>query len=319
MRPERARGRECGGTPVIRIQKVEDLADQARGRAEPVPLACAAPDDSESLAALRKATDERIARPLIVGRQQAIIAVARALDIALDGFEFQDVPDPDEVPRQAAAAVRDGRAAILMKGHLPTKVIIRAILDHDVGFRDGGMLSHVALFDAPPMGKPVVVTDAGVNIRPNLSQKIEIIRNAADVVRRLGVRHPKVAMLAAIEHVDVKAMPATLDAKLLERMSGAGLFDDIAVQGPLALDDAVSPDVARAKALAGPVAGNADVLVAPEIETANVLYKALTCFAGLEGASLIWGARAPVVVPGRADTARMKFLSIAFAAAMIEA
>jgi phosphotransacetylase len=304
---------------VICIRHVKDLADLVRERrTEPVTIACAAPEDSESLEALRMVADARIARPLAVGREQAIITVAETLGISLAGFEFCDVPDGAAAARRAAAIVHDGDARILMKGHLPTKSIIRAILDHHAGLRTGRMLSHVALFDAAPLGKPVVVTDAGVNIRPNLSQKLEIIRNAAEVTQRLGLKQPKVAMLAAIEHVDVATMPATLDAKLIERMSEAGSLGDVVVQGPLALDDAVSPDVARSKSLSGPVAGNADILVAPEIETANVLYKALTCFAGLEGASIIWGARAPVVVPGRADTARMKFLSIALAAALAE-
>jgi len=304
---------------VICVRKVEDLVSLVRSRQGPVTVACAAPDDAESLEALRMATDAGIARPLAVGRQSAIITVARALGISLDGFEFHDVPDAAETARQATALVRQGAASILMKGHLPTKTVIRAVLDHDTGLRTGRMLSHVALFDAPPMRKPVVVTDAGVNIRPSLSQKIEIIKNAAEVVRKLGVRLPKVAMLTAVEYVELPAMPATLDAKLIERMSEAGLLGELVVQGPLALDDAVSAEVVRSKGLAGPVVGEADILVAPEIETANVLYKALTCFAGLEGASIIWGARAPVVVPARADTARMKFRSIVFAAAMIEA
>lgn len=303
---------------MICIRKVEDLAGLVRERHAPVTVACAAPEDAESLEALRMAVEAGIARPLVVGREQAILTLARALGVSLDGFEFRDVPDSEDVARAAAAVVHEGRASILMKGHMPTKVIIRAVLDHHTGLRSGRMLSHVALFDAPATGKPVVVTDAGVNIRPNLSQKIEIIKNAAEVMQRLGVKRPRVAMLAAVERVELPAMPATLDARLIERMSEAGLLGEVVVQGPLALDDAVSPEVARSKALVGPVAGKADILVAPEIETANVLYKALTCFAGLEGASIIWGARVPVVVPARADTARMKFLSIALAAAMTE-
>jgi len=302
----------------MRLQKVEDLVGIVRERGRPVRVACAAPEDSESLEALRRAADEGIARPLAVGRRQAIITVARTLGISLDGFEFHDVAEPEEVAAVASKLVHDGEAAVLMKGNLPTKAVIRAVLDHETGLRAGRMLSHVALFDAPQLGKPVIVTDAGVNIRPNLSQKVEIIRNAAEVARRLGVTLPRVAMLAAIEHVEPAAMPATLDANLIQRMADAGMLGDIAVQGPLALDDAVSADVVRSKALIGPVAGRADILVAPEIETGNCLYKALTCFAGLEGASIIWGGKAPIVVPARADTARMKFLSIAFAAALTE-
>ncbi|MFW6159235.1 MAG: phosphate acyltransferase [Planctomycetota bacterium] len=302
---------------MICIEKVEDLVDLVRERHRPIPLACAGPEDAESLESLRSAADAGMIKPLAVGRKQAIITCAQTLGIPLDGFEFQDVPEQSQIALRATATIREGRARILMKGHLPTKSVIRAVLDHQLGLRGERMLSHVALFDAPPSGKCVVVTDAGVNIRPSLSQKIEIIRNAADVLHRLGVKRPKVAMLAAIEHVNVASMPATLDAKLIERMSESGLIGEVVAQGPLALDDAVSPEVARSKGLAGPVAGNADIVVAPEIETANAIYKSLTCFAGLEGASIIWGAAAPVVVPGRADTARMKFLSIALACAII--
>jgi len=302
----------------MRIKVVEDLLAEVRARHSPLLVACAAPEDGDSLEALRLAADQGIAQPLLVGRQHAICAVARTLGISLDGFRFHNVPDEDDVAYVACGIVHDGEASVLMKGMLPTKQIIRAVLNHDRGLRTGRMLSHVALFDAPLLGKPVAVTDAGVNVRPSLSQKIEIIRNAAEVVSRLGVQQPKVAMLAAIEHVDVSTMPATLDAKLVERMAEAGLLGNLTVQGPLALDDAVSPEVARSKSLIGPVAGKADILIAPEIETANVLYKALTCFAGLEGASIIWGAKAPIVVPGRADSGRMKFLSIALAAAIAE-
>lgn len=302
----------------MRIEKVDDLIPLVSGRGKPVRLACAAPEDSESLEALRMAADAGIVQPLLVGRQKAIGTVASALGISLDGFEFDDLPEQEEVARRAAQIVYDGRAAILMKGNLTTKDLIRAVLEHDRLSRNERMLSHVALFDAPLLGKPIILTDAGVNIKPNLAQKIEIVKNAAEVSRRLGVKMPKVAMLAAVERVELPAMRATLDARMVEKMSDAGLLGEVAVQGPLALDDAVSPDVARLKALTGPVVGDADILVAPEIETANVLYKALTCFAQLEGASIIWGAHVPVVVPSRADSAGTKLLSIAFAAAMIE-
>jgi phosphate butyryltransferase len=303
---------------VICIQKVEDLVELVQQRGRPVRVVCAAPEDSESLEALCLARDAGIAVPCAVGRQPAIVTVARVLGIDLRGFEFVDVSDPEAVAPAAAAMVHEGRAEVLMKGCLQTKSVIRAALDQQAGLRGERMLSHLALFDAPALGKPVVVTDAGVNIRPNLSQKVEIIKNAAEVVRRLGVRRPKIAMLAAVEHVNVSSMPATLDARLIERMAEAGMLGEIDLQGPLALDDAVSPEVVRTKALIGPVVGQADVLVAPEIETANVLYKALTCFAGLEGASIVWGGLAPIVVPGRADSARTKFLSIALAAALVE-
>lgn len=304
---------------MICIKTVADLPALVRGRQKPVSVACAAPEDSESLEALRMAADEGIAKPLAVGPRRAILTVAQSLGISTEGFEFVDVPEEEQAARRAAQLVHDGDATVLMKGRLSSKSFIQAVLDHHVGLRTGRMLSQIALFDAPLLGRPILLTDCGVNVRPSFSQKIEILKNAIDIAHKLGIRKPGVAVLAAVEHVDLPAMPATLDARLLERMARSGEFGDAVVQGPLALDDAVSRDVVRAKAISGPVAGRADILLAPEIETANCLYKALTCFAGLEGASIIGGASAPIVLPARADSARMKFLSIAFAAAMTEA
>lgn len=304
---------------MICLEKVEDLVALVRNRQEPVTVACAAPEDSESLEALRMAADEGIAKPLAVGRERTVYTLAQSLGISLDGFQFYDVAEQKDVGNRASQLVRDGQADILMKGHLSTKSLIQAVLDQHTGLRTGRMLSQVALFDAPLLGRPVFLTDCAVNIRPNFAQKIEILKNAAEVARKLGVKRPKVAVLAAVEHVELPAMPATLDARLLELMAEAGELGDVVVQGPLALDDAVSRDVVRTKAISGPVAGRADILLAPDIEAANCCYKAFTCFAGLEGASIVGGASAPVVLAARADSARAKFLSIAFAAAMIEA
>jgi len=304
---------------VICVEKVEDLVALVRNRQEPVTVACAAPEDSESLEALRMAADEGIAKPMAVGPERTVHTLAQSLGISLDGFQFRDVPEQEDAGSRASQLVRDGEADMLMKGHLSTKSLIQAVLDQHTGLRTGRMLSQVALFDAPLLGRPIFLTDCGVNIRPNFAQKIEILKNAAEAARKLGVKRPKVAVLAAVEHVELPAMPATLDARLLERMAEAGELGDVAVQGPLALDDAVSRDVVRTRAISGPVAGRADILLAPEIDAANCCYKALTCFAGLEGASIVAGASAPVILTGRADSARAKFLSIAFAAAMIEA
>jgi len=304
---------------LICIRKVAGLVALARERNPHARVACICPTDAATLGALRLAVDQGVARPLAVGPEHATVAAAQRVGVSLEGFELEDAPDEAAAARAATQRVHDGDAAVLMKGAVPTKTVLRAVLDRHIGLRRGHMLSQVAVFDAPSLERPVLLTDCGVNIRPNLSQKLEIIRNAGEVARRLGIKRPRVALLAAIEHVILPAMPATLDAKLIERMSEGGALGDMVVQGPLALDDAVSPDVARAKALPGPVSGQANVLVVPELETGNVLYKTLTCFAGLEGASIVWGATAPVVLISRADTARVKFLSMAFAVAMVGA
>ena len=299
------------------LRAVDDLVAFATEKNQAVPLACAAPEDRETLEALRLALDAGIARPIAVGNVNRIREIAATWRISLEGFELHDVSDPSQVPARATELVHEGRARILMKGHVTSRELIRAALSHNAGLR-GGVLSHVAVFSNVPLGKLLICTDAGVNIRPTLSQKIEIVKNAAEVMRRLGVTRPKVAMLAAIEKVELLTMPATLDAKLVERIAAAGQLGDVDVQGPLALDDAISPDAARAKELAGPVVGVADIVVAPEIETGNVLCKALGYLAGQVYAGIVWGASAPIVVSGRGDSARGKFLSIALAAAILD-
>ncbi len=301
---------------MICIKKVEDLVPLVRDRQKPATVACAAPQDAESLEALRMAADEGIAKPLAVGNKPAIITAAETLGISLEGFEFLDVPERDEVAERATQLVHDGRASVLMKGTLPTRQLLHAVLDRDIGLRSGRILSHVALFDAPPLGKPVAITDAGVNINPNLSRKIEIVKNATEIMERLGISRPKVAILAAVEDVRLRDMPVTLHAKLIQRIAEAGQLGNAVVQGPLALDGAVSPEVVRVKGLTGPVVGRADILVVPTIESGNIFYKALTYFGGLECAGVLWGATAPVVITSRTDTARVKFLGITLAAAV---
>ena len=300
------------------LRTVDDLVACATEKHRAVPLACAAPEDRETLEALRLALDAGIARPVAVGNANRIKEAAATWRISLEGFELYDVSDPSQVPALATELVHEGRARVLMKGHVTSRELIRAALSHDAGLRGGGVLSHVAVFSNVPLGKLMACTDAGVNIRPTLSQKIEIVKNAAEVMRRLGLTRPKVAMLAAIEKVELPAMPATLDARLIERIADAGQLGDVDVQGPFALDDAISPDAARAKGLTGPVAGRADIVVAPEIETGNVLCKALSYLAGQVYAGIVWGASAPIVVSGRADPVRGKFLSIALAVAVLD-
>jgi phosphate butyryltransferase len=277
----------------MQLRKVEDLISYAREKHPAVRVACAAADDRESLESLRLALDAGIALPVAVGEEGPIRDMAAAFNISLDGFEIDAVSDSAQAAVRAVELVRNGRAAILMKGHLTTKTLIQAALSRDGGLRGVGMLSHVALFDNLPLGKMLALTDAGINVRPNFSQKIEIVKNAADVMRRLGIPRPKVAMLAAIEKVELPAMPATVEAKLIERMGQAGLLGNLDIQGPLSLDAAISSEAAKSKELGGPVAGQADIVVAPEIEAGNMLYKAIAIFAGQDAASLVWGRAVP--------------------------
>jgi len=300
------------------MRRLDDLLAYANERRSPVGVACPAADDVGIIESLRLALDDGIARPVVVGDTRLIEKAAAAASLSLDGFEIESVPDTEQAAVRAVELVREGRADILMKGRLATKTLMHAALSREGGLRGKGILSHVAIFDNAFLGKLIAVTDAGVNIRPNLSQKMEIVKNAADVMRRLGVARPKVAMLAAVETVELPAMPATVDAKLIEKMAAAGLLGDVDVEGPLSFDAAISPDAARLKEVGGPVAGEADIVVVPDIEAGNILYKAIAFLARQDPASIVWGGRAPMVVASRADSVHCKLLGIALAATLLE-
>jgi phosphate butyryltransferase len=197
---------------------------------------------------------------------------------------------------------------------VPTATLLRAVLDRELGAAPKGILSHVTLFEEPGSGRLMLLTDPAVNIRPNLQRKVEIVRNAVAVARRLGMARPRVAMLAATEKVNFPAMPATLDADLLAKMGAQGEFGDARVAGPMALDVALSAQAAAFKGVDNDVAGHADILVAPDIESGNVLYKSLSTLLGLDMAGVVVGSRVPVVVPSRGDSPRTKLLSLALAA-----
>ncbi|MFW6151904.1 MAG: phosphate acyltransferase, partial [Verrucomicrobiota bacterium] len=210
----------------------------------------------------------------------------------------------------AAAYTRKGKADVLVKGCIPTSTLIRAVLSRERGIRADRLLSHVAVFNDPVSGRLMFLTDAGVNIAPNIYRKVRIVKNAVAVAKRLGCERPKVALLAAVDKLNYPAMPATLDAALVTKMAGSGMVSEADVEGPFALDNAMSKESADKKNKRGVVAGLADVLVAPEIETANVLYKALQFFSQATFASAVVGASSPIAVPSRVDSMTTKMMSI---------
>ncbi|HLN60391.1 MAG TPA: bifunctional enoyl-CoA hydratase/phosphate acetyltransferase [Symbiobacteriaceae bacterium] len=220
--------------------------------------------------------------------------------------------DPAEAAREAVLAVRNGEAQLLMKGLLQTATIMKAVLNKEEGLRTGRALSHACAFEIPGWHKLVFVTDAALNVAPDLARKADIIRNQVIMARALGVARPKVACLAAVETVNPD-MQATLDARALQEMGERGELGECDVQGPLALDLAVSPESAETKGITGPVVGDADILLAPAIEAGNMLYKGLVYFAKARPAGLIMGARCPIVLLSRADSAHSKLMSIALA------
>lgn len=220
--------------------------------------------------------------------------------------------DPAEAAAEAVAAVRTGEAQLLMKGLLQTATIMKAVLNKEMGLRTGRALSHACAFEIPGWHKLIFISDVALNVAPDLARKADILRNQVAMAQALGITRPKVAALAAVETINPD-MVATLDARGLQEMAERGELGNCDVQGPLALDLAVSPESGGTKGVTGPVIGDADVLIVPDIEAGNMLYKGLVYFAKARPAGIIMGAKCPVVLLSRADSADAKLMSIALA------
>lgn len=278
---------------------------------EPKTIAVAMAQEPEVLQAVANARKLGLARSILIGDEKAIKAAAGEAGLELEGFEILAESEPGRAAQLAVELVREGKADILMKGLVGTAQLLRAILDREKGLRTGQILSHVAVFEPPGYNRLFLLTDAAMNIAPDLGRKVELIKNAAQIARALGIEKPKVAPICAVELVNPD-MPATIDAALLAKMADRGQLPGVNVDGPLALDNAVSQEAATRKGIISSVAGVADILLVPNIEVGNVLYKTLHCFCpGVKIAGLVAGAQAPVVLTSRADTHETKLLSIA--------
>ncbi len=293
------------------LKSLLSLLDMARGKG--ARLAVAAAEDSHVLEAVEDARKRDIISGALIGSKPAIERVARDLGIDLSNYEVYDVPDPVDAAYRAVELVHEGKCDFLMKGYLQTAELARAVLDKDKGLRTGRILSLVSLFEVATYPRVFAITDAGITIAPELEQKVDLINNAVDVMHKLGYENPKVAIVSAVEVVNPK-IPATVDAAILAKMNQRGQIKGCIVDGPFALDNAVSEEAAKHKKIESPVAGKADIIVLPDINAGNVLYKALVFIAGARTASVVMGAKVPVVLTSRADSAEAKLLSIALAA-----
>lgn len=254
-----------------------------------------------------------VAEPVLIGDRDRVDTVASKHGLNISSFEFHEESDPVAAVQKAIDLYREGRVSLIMKGLVSTSIILKAILNKETGVPPQGIMSHVSVFKAPREDRLMLLTDAAVNIKPNLQRKADILRNALDVARKLNIDRPKTAILAATEKVNYPAMPATLDADILAKMSSEGAFGDAIVAGPLALDLAISPRAAACKGLDHPVAGCADLLFTPEIESGNILYKTLTTIADIPIAGVVVGSSVPIIVPSRGDSDRSKYYSIVLA------
>jgi len=279
-------------------------------------VAVAAAGEADVIAALAHAVREGLVRPVLVGAAGPIRMIAEEQGLDLAGVELIDEPDPAAAATAAVKLVHDGRAELVMKGLVRTKDFLRAVLHQEFGIRGGRSLSQVAVFESPDQSRLMLLTDSGINIRPRFSRKVSIVQNALELAHALGMDEPKVAVIAAVETVELPTMPASLDAELLRRMGEAGLFGPCVIDGPLAMDNALDAHTAQVKGRTSRVAGRADVIVVPDIETGNAVYKTIRYIAGREMASIVVGAAGPVVVTSRSDSAGTKLYSIALGALM---
>ncbi len=294
------------------IRKFDELLAAARSL-PPRRVAVAAAHDDAVLAAVRDARERGIAEFVLIGDQARLKALAGPTGVDLAGVEVIHEPDVRQAARRAAAMVGSGQADMLMKGLIGTGDFLRALLDKDLGLRTGLLLSHVFVIELAGWDRLLFVTDAAMNVSPTLADKAAIIGNAVTLAGALGVDPVRVAVLAAVETVDA-GMPATLEAAALAKMAERGQIKGAIVDGPLALDNAISEEAARHKGIVSPVAGRADILMVPDIEAGNMLGKSMVYFARARIAGLVMGAAKPVIVTSRADSAESKMLSIALGA-----
>ncbi|WP_290793564.1 bifunctional enoyl-CoA hydratase/phosphate acetyltransferase [Halomonas sp.] len=277
-----------------------------------IPVAVVHPVDDVSLTGAVAAAHQGLIIPLLVGPEAKIRAAADAAQLDISEFELIDVPHSHAAAERAVALVREGRAEALMKGALHTDELMHEVLKRDGGLRTERSISHVMAFDVPTYPRPLFITDAAINISPSLDQKRDIICNAIELAHALGNHDPKVAILSAVETINPK-IPSTLDAAALCKMADRGQIQGGTLDGPLAFDNAISESAARTKGIDSPVAGRADILVAPDLESANMLMKQLTYLADATGAGLVLGARVPIILTSRADEAITRMASCALA------
>ena len=295
------------------MQKLDFLLDESR-KGRPMTLALACPYGDDAIGAITGAKREGIIRAILIGDEERIRTVAEQDGYDLSGIDIIDEKSDEKAVEKSVRMVSSGEADLLMKGLVKTSSLLKAVLDKEWGLRTGSLLSHLFLFEIPNLERRVIgISDGGMNTYPDLSAKAKIIENAVACYHKIGIPQPKIAALAAVEAVNPD-MQATLDAAALAKMNERGQIRGCIVDGPLALDNAISEESARIKGINSPAAGNADMLLVPDIESGNFIGKVLLYMTGGKGAGVILGARKPIVLTSRFDSMQTKLLSIALGA-----
>ncbi|MBS0593351.1 MAG: phosphate acetyltransferase [Proteobacteria bacterium] len=275
--------------------------------------AVAHPCDASALRGAVEGAEEGIITPILVGPREKIIAAAAAAQVDISAYEIVHADYSHESAGKAVALVREGRAEMLMKGSLSTDEMLGAVVNRAGGLRTERRLSHCFVMDVPGHPNVLIITDAAINIFPTLEDKVDIIQNAIDFAHALGIAQPKVAILSAMEKINPK-LDSTIEAGALCKMADRGQITGALLDGPLALDNAISPEAARIKGITGPVAGHADILVVPDLEAGNMLAKSLSFMMNADSAGIVLGARVPITLTSRADTVQSRLASCAVAA-----
>ncbi|AGK59535.1 phosphate acetyltransferase [Hyphomicrobium denitrificans 1NES1] len=302
---------EAAVSKIHRHEKYERLIAAAQ-RLNPLPTAVAQPCDESSLRGAIEARDAGLITPILVGPKAKILEISTTLDLKLDGLEIVDVPHSHAAAAKAVEIVRAGKAEMLMKGSLHSDELLGAVTSRETGLRTGRRISHVFVMDVPTHSQTLFVTDAAVNIAPDLMAKRDIVQNAIDLYTALGLGKPKVAILSAVETVTT-AIPSTIEAAALCKMADRGQITGGELDGPLAFDNAISLAAARVKGIKSPVAGHAQILVVPDLEAGNMLAKNLTFISNADAAGIVLGARVPIILTSRADNVRTRLASCAVA------
>jgi phosphate acetyltransferase len=298
-------------------EKLHKLIETAQ-QYPPTKVAVAHPCDQVSLESATKAAALKLIEPILVGPEQRIREVAAKHNLDIGGFEIVDAEYSQDSAAKAVALVREGRAEALMKGSLHTDELMGAVVKRDTGLRTSRRISHCFIMDVPDHDQPLIITDAAVNIAPDLKGKVDITQNAIDLAHALGQKDVRVAILSAMESVNPD-VPSTLEAAALCKMADRGQITGAQIDGPLALDNAISPEAAAIKKISSPVAGRASVLVVPDLEAGNMLAKSLSFLADADAAGIVLGAKVPIILTSRADEEMARLASCAVAQLLVAA
>jgi phosphate butyryltransferase len=312
--PTVAQVTEARDLPALIVDSVDHFGKlvAVAAKLRPLKTVIVCPDDHNSLGGALLSVERGLIEPILVGDPERIKAAAKALDVDLSGFAIEPIVDPHQAAARAVAMVLEGKAGAVMKGNLHSDALLAEVVKKDGGLRTQRRISHVFALDVPTLDEILYISDAAINIAPDLMTKVDIVQNAVDLARACGLDQPRVGILSALETIN-PAIPSTLDAAVLSKMAERGQIRGAVVDGPLAMDNAIDVEAARTKGIASLVAGHANVLIVPNLEAGNMLAKELTFVARAEAAGLVLGAKVPIMLTSRADNDRARLASCALA------